>query len=77
MKWDDDVRRVVIEYDGVRRRVELPFRICTSRENLETIRYAISRWLEREGSVFGWVDLMASSPVMLEGAPMAWKEGAE
>lgn len=68
-------KKIVISFDGVRRELQMPFRICCDRETLQEIRKCIGDRLCDTTWSYGWHDIFvqpASGPS--NTPPLSWKE---
>lgn len=70
--------KVVIEYDGVKRDLAVPFQMCVGRETLELIASAINTRLQEmePPHTYGWLEVVERPISTPNDAPIAWKQGA-
>ena len=67
-------KMVVIDFDGIKRELRIPFRICASRETLTYIAKAVNAALARNWS-YGWVDITeCAKDSHADTKPIGWHD---
>jgi hypothetical protein len=68
-------QKLVIEFDGVKREITIPFRICGGAEDLRQLQRALSAVLDRDQPLYyGWVDVTRLPPESKPNtSPISWR----
>lgn len=69
-----DNKVVTIDFDGLKRTLQIPFAICCSREALRSIVDQLSAHLEDPAWTYGWTHVHLSNPVAPNTKPIGWHE---
>lgn len=61
--------KLIISYSQTKRRIDGPFRICGSREDIESLATQLVRHLEDANWSYGWIGIYGNIPAVLENTP--------
>ena len=66
--------KFIIEYDGIKRTIDGPFRVCASREDILGFIRCLSDF--SDSSSYGWVDVVSFPPPRVPNTEaITWREG--
>lgn len=64
--------KVIIEHNKTKRKIEGPFNICGSRQDLERIANTINE-VFKDGTVYGWVKIHDEYDSIPNTEPIGWE----
>jgi hypothetical protein len=68
-------KRFIIEADGVKRELPVPFAICASPTDLEWLARKLNEaalLMQNEGASYGWTSVYEDLPALADTPPLPW-----
>ncbi len=67
--------KITIDYEGLKREFERPFRLCLGRQDLFALLSALEKQTQGQDEfVYGWIDVPLLAAVIPNQKPKGWDE---